>query len=173
MEELAQAIAVASDKPAVSGISNVAELFEDALYRQIFSEERLQDLAKLVFLRNILACSSYVAKDLRTRSNALRSMQPGKFRFVIARTLTRYAIKQRFREVDEYSEEIVPKFGPQHPLRLRMVTWCSQSHTGLQQLIPALWGEAGADEWKSPTDAEAIQKLLRKAKVDSFDVFAS
>lgn len=172
MEELAQSIAAAAEKPAISGISNIAELFEDALYRQIFSEERLSDLAKLVFLRNVFACSSFVAKDLRMKSVALSPLQPGKFRFVIARTLARYAIKHQLPEVELYSEEIVPKFGPQHPLRLRMGAWCGQAHTGLQQLIPALWGGQKSDEWLSPTDADAVQKLLKRAKVDSFDVFA-
>jgi len=172
MEELAQSIAAAADKPAVSGISNVADLFEDALYRQVFSEERLADLAKLVFLRNVFACSGFVAKDLKQKSAALRPLQPGKFRFIIARVLSRYAIKNQLQEVEEYSEEIVPKFGPQHPLRLRMGAWCGQAHTGIQQLIPQIWGNASADEWLSPTDAEATQKLLRKARVESFDVFA-
>lgn len=171
MEELAQVIASSADKPALSGISKIADLFEDQLYRQIFSDARLEDLPRLIFLRNVFACAKLVANDLQKKSSALRPLQPGKFRFVIARALSRYAWKKQVPEIEEYSGTIEPKFGPQHPLRLKMGVWCGHQHTGLQQYIPTLWATSDDGQWISPTDAEACRKLLKKAGVESVDVF--
>lgn len=170
MEELAQAIASAAPKPAISVLSNIGDLFEETLYRQIFSEKRLEDIHRLVFLRNVFACSSYVAKDLRNRSFSLKPLQPGKFRYIIARVCARWAIERELPEVAAYGHMVEKKFGPNHPLRRAMLKWCGPAHTKIQFNIPVLWGQN--EKWLSPNDGDAIQKLLTFAAVANVDVFA-
>ncbi|MCU0689652.1 MAG: AIPR family protein [Phycisphaerales bacterium] len=171
MEELAQAIAVAAPRPPISVISNVGDLFEETLYRQVFSEKRLDDIQRLVFLRNVFACSSYVAKDLKGKSVALRPLQPGKFRFIIARVCSRWALDRDLPEVKQYGSMVERKFGPNHPLRKAMLKWCGPTHTKLQVNIPTLWA-IDTEKWLSPNDGDAIQKLLTFAAVADVDVFA-
>lgn len=171
MEELAQAIGAAAQKPAMSVLSNVGDLFEDALYQQIFAEKRLENIHRLVFLRNVFACSPHVARDLKGKSAALKPLQPGKFRYIIARVCARWALDRQLPEVEDYGYMVEKKFGPNHPLRKAMLKWCGPAHTKLQLNIPSLWA-IDQEKWLSPNDGDAIQKLLTFAAVANIDVFA-
>lgn len=172
IEELAQAIACAANSPAVSAISNVGALFEDPTYARIFETRRLESIPRLILLRNIFACSKAVAGDLRKLNKNLEPMQPGKFRYVIARLCARYAIAYRLNEVSQFSVSVEQSFGPNHQLRKLMVRWCGTYHTKAVSNIPIFWSDEESGGWISPTDPNAVQKLLAYAGVGDVDVFS-
>ncbi|NUP07966.1 MAG: hypothetical protein HOW73_18120 [Polyangiaceae bacterium] len=165
MEDLAQAVALVLDRPALSVATKETDLFEDAQYRAIFRESNLENLTVLVFLRNLLKVSHLVLKDLREKSSRLEPLVPSRFRYPFVRMMARYVARYEPAVVRSFGREVYGRFGPGHELRAKLLKLAGPHQSGMQQLFPEIWGSE--DGWRSATEKECIQKALRKLRVDS------
>ena len=174
MEELAQAIAVVSDQPALSVASKLSNIFEDATYKRVFDEDKLGNLELLVFLRNVLRVVPFALKDVKDKTTNLEGLSRARFTFPVTKILARYIVKTAPKLVTEYGSVVLGRTGPTHPLRDRLKKLMAAQNTGLQQLLYEIWRDPKQDlGWKSATDQDCIQRALKKTKTEGLDVFAS
>jgi hypothetical protein len=169
MEDLAQAIATASNKPSLSVAARVSSLFEESLYPQVFAESKLLHLDLLVFLRNLLRTMKVALKDVRDRTGKLDGLPLERFRYPCTRILARYIVRHEPHLVAKHGVEVYGHLGPTHPFRRDLVRLMSHHHSGLQQLLPELWDDG--EQWKKADDADTVRRALVKLKLDAFDVF--
>lgn len=172
MEELAVAIATASLRPALSVAAKPSDLFEDALYEAIFDPDKLRDLHLLVFLRNLLIALPLVLKDIKASDAAYDSISQGKFAYPCMRVLSRWIVCKRPDLVQEYGNRVISGFSREKGLRKEARALMRPQNTGLQQLLKEYWYESERGKWRSATDAEATECVLRKLRVHDYDVFA-
>jgi hypothetical protein len=173
MEELAQVIATASDRPALSVAARVSDLFEDAAYKQVFSEAKLTDLQLLVFLRNLFAVMPLVLKDMKEKSSTLDGLTASAFRFPCTRVMSRYVVKHEPRLVGEYGGAVISRFDARHELRVRVRQLMTYHHSDLQRHLEAWRDDSQKYGWKPAYDANAIEQVLRSTRMQNVDVFAT
>lgn len=171
MEELAQAIATASERPALSVAAKVSDLFEDSVYKQIFTEEKLADISRLVFIRNVFVAMPLALKDLKGRSQAFDDLPLGKYRYPATRFMTRYIARSHPQLMRRFGETVVGQVGVREPLRRELVRLMSAPNSGFQQTLQELWLDE-EENWKSATDAQSITRALQRAALLDVDVFA-
>lgn len=175
MEELAQAIATVAQRPAISVAARLSSLFEESLYRQVFTPERLEHLDLLIFTRNVLRVMHLALTDIKnTRSRRNFEKLPfGRFRYPCTRIAVRYVVKHRPEDVATYGEEVLPTISTDHEFRKYLVRLLSPSHTGLQTLIPDYWGdEESQNGWADPYDSEILESVLKRLRLNDVDVFS-
>jgi hypothetical protein len=168
MEDLAQTIAIVSDRWAISTASK-SDLFDDPIYGQIFVAGHVENLRLLVFLVNVYIVIPYVLKDLRKKAKQLAELPISRFRFSATKILAKYVCKTKPQLVTEFGREVVGRIGVRHPLRERLLQLTAAPNSGLQQLIPKYW--LMDDQWKNATDQEPLTKALRDLRLDNFAVF--
>ncbi len=168
MEELAQALAVLSVGPALSVASKVGDVFESPLYERLFSDDRLAHLDLLVFSTNVLRTVHLAIKDTKDKSARLERMKHGAFRFLATRLVVRWAVKREIGLVREFGTAVISRTGTSHPFRDRLRRLLAPQNTQFQTLVGHLWNDA---DWPSATDKELCEQLLRKARVEDYDVF--
>ena len=172
IEELAQVIAAASDKPGLREAARVSELFEDPHYQRVFTDRNLADLQLLVFLRNLFAVMPLVLKDLKDQSQKLKDLPLGQFRYPALKFLARYIWKHEPTMIDDYGDEVIPTFGTSHPLRATVRKLCAWMNSGLQQVLPDVWSDLERfGEWLPATDPDCIARALKLRKLHEVDVF--
>lgn len=124
-EELAQAIAVAADRPALSVASKVSQLFDESQYQKVFAARRTEHLQLLVFLRNVLRWMPTALTDLRGGSassrEALDKLPIGKFKYACARVVARYVVANRPDDVRRYGLQEIGTATRARPLRSFLV----------------------------------------------------
>lgn len=170
MEDLAQAIAVVSDKPALSVAARVMSLFEETVYPRVFDEKKLSSLELLIFLRNVLRTVKVVLKDAKDRSSKLEGLPLDRFRYPSTKILARYIVRNAPDAVHEHGGEIYGHVGPSHPFRQALLKFTHHLHSGLQQLIPEFWDDG--EEWGRADDGERVRRALRRLRLEDYDVFA-
>lgn len=170
MEDLAQTIAVATDRWALSTAVK-SDLFEDPIYSQIFSDTHLADLRLLVFLVNLHLITPLVLKDLRKKSAVLADLPIGRFRFAAARILAKYIVQYEPALITDawFGTETIGRVGTEHPLRVRLRQITAAQNSGLQQAIPRHWLESG--QWKNATDPALLASALKELRLDDCAVF--
>jgi hypothetical protein len=171
MEELAQAIALVAVEPALSVASKVSDLFESPLYERLFSPERLESLELLVFTTNLLRCVHLALKDTKEKSRKLAPMIASSFRYLATRVLIRWIVKNQPEVASEFGTEVIVRAGTQSPFRDRLRRLLSAHNSQLQTLIPQFW-DTGEERWPSATEKELVQKVLKKLRIDEYDVFS-
>jgi hypothetical protein len=172
IEELAQVIAAASDKPSLREAARVSELFDDPHYQRVFNDSKLADLQLLIFLRNLFIVTPLVLKDLKDQSQKLKELPIGQFRYPAFRFLARYIWKHEPALIDTYSDEIIAGFGTSHPLRIDVRKLCAWQNSGLQQILPDVWSDAERlGKWLPAVDPDCISKALKLKKLHEVDVF--
>jgi hypothetical protein len=170
MEDLAQAIATASNKPSLSVAARVSSLFEESLYPQVFAEPKLLHLDLLVFLRNLLRTMKVALKDVRDRTSKLEGLPLERFRYPCTRILARYIVKYEPQLVADHGVEVYGHLGPTHPFRKQLTRLMSHQNSGLQQLISELWDDG--EQWRKADDADVVRRALAKLKLENVDVFS-
>jgi len=174
MEEVAQAIAVAANTPAISVAAKVSEIFtEDRVYDRIFDRSRLQSPRLLVFLRNLLTHIHLVLKDARQDDEELEGMRPTSFRYPATRVMARFIVLNKPQWVEEFGVEVIHRPSPKHPLRisLRKAVGSGKGNARLLQALKQHWG--GEEQWKSANDGSALMACLRALELDHVDVFSA
>jgi hypothetical protein len=172
IEELAQVIAVASEKPSLREAARVSELFDDPYYQRVFSDSKLADLKLLTFLRNLFVATPLVLKDLKDQSHKLKDPPIGQFRYPAFRFLARYIWNLEPALIDTYSDEVIPGFVTSHPLRIALRKLCAWQNSGLQQILPDVWSDpARGGKWLTAVDPDCISKALKFKKPHEVNVF--
>jgi hypothetical protein len=172
IEELAQVIAAASDKPTLREAARVSELFDDPHYQRVFNDAKVADLQLLVFLRNLFVVTPLVLKDIKDQSNKLKDLPIGQYRYPAFRFLARYIWKNDPTLIDAYSDEVIAGFGTSHPLRIAVRKLCAWQNSGLQQLLPDIWSDPDRPgKWLPAVDPDCISQALKAKKLHEVDVF--
>jgi len=176
IEELAQSIAVAAERPALSVASKISQLFDDAQYRQLFGARRLEHLELLVFLRNVLRWMPTALSDLRSASatskDALDKLPIGKFKYACARVVARHVVANRPSDVRHFGMQVIGTASRAKPMRGFLVQMLQGAHTNLYRLLPEVWRESPG-VWRSPADASLLNSVLTDLGLERFDVFSS
>lgn len=169
MEDLAQALACVSVSPALSVAAKVGDLFESPLYDRLFARENLEALPLLVFSTNVLRCVHLALKDTREKTRRLEPMVASKFKFLATRALVRWVVRQQPELVEEYGTSVINRPGKNNPFRDKLRRLLSPQNTAFQTLVPDIWDDEVP--WRSGTDRERSDKLLRKLRLHDFDAF--
>lgn len=175
IEELAQAIAVAADRPALSVASKVSQLFDESQYQKVFAARRTEHLQLLVFLRNVLRWMPTALTDLRGGSassrEALDKLPIGKFKYTCARVVARYVVANRPDDVRRYGLQVLGSASRARPLRSFLVLMLQGAHTNMYKSLPDIWREAPG-VWRNPLDAALLNSVMCDLGLEKFDPFA-
>jgi hypothetical protein len=172
MEHLAQAIALVSNSPALSTASKVSDVFEEAVYKNLFTADRIKHLELLVFLRNLLVAAPLVIRDVMGSAKKFDTApSKKKFAYPAVRILARYVVEEEHSLVREYGRSVIRQVGPTHPFRRRLVQLCHSANSGLQQRLKEHWYDAGEDVWLNPLDADICKSVLGLLDLHGTDVF--
>jgi hypothetical protein len=170
MEELAQAVAAARNKPALSTAGKVSELFHESYYKSVFEPTANAPIELLIFLRNLLKVCPLAVKDMKAHAAALRDISTNGFGYVAMRALSRYIVVEKPELVVAHGQEVLGRVAPNTELRAVASKLLGSHHTRLQQLIPELWYDQG-EQTRNAHDRGAVDAALKRMKLDAVDVF--
>ena len=171
MEDVAQVLAIASDRPALSVAKSVSNLFDDSSYRAVFSTDKLVDLPLVVFLRNLFTVMPLVLKDMRDKSSKLETLPVAQFKYPCTKLLARYIRKHDPEMFGEYGSMVFGSSYHIKPLRERVRKLTAAQNSGLQQLLPEIWFDEEQGLWRSPTDPHCLSLALNRLTLQTTDVF--
>lgn len=169
MEELAQAIATVSNQPALSVATKMSDLFEDAQYKRIFANTKLQNLQLLVFIRNVMKVAHLALKDMKDETARLEELPTSSFRFPATRILVRHIFKHNPEMITEYGHAVIGKGVALQNLRNELKKVIKT--LVLQKYFYELWFDSETKKWKSATDKDCVEKVLRQLRLQDVEVF--